>query len=272
VSPTDRPAAPSADVPAVSAFLQNGFHAFLGRMLRRSFHTLAGERETLANANVAADQPLIVFANHPSWWDPLVAHYVNRQLFAGRQFYAPIDAEALDQYRVFAKLGFFGVRLGSPTGSAAFLKTSRTILAMPGTALWMTPEGRFVDPRDTEQPLAPGLAHLCSRAETGVALPLAMEFAFWEERLPECLLRFGEPILIAEHAGLDKPAWAARLTASLRDNQQQLAKRVIARDATPFQELLRGSQGAGGMYERLRRLRGWLGGSKVAPQHGKQFQ
>jgi len=262
----------SAPSPPVSSFLQYGFRAVSGSMLRRSFHTLAVVRETLPATRVADDQPLIVYANHASWWDPLVAHYLCRHVFRPRQFYAPIDAEALRQYRVFAKLGFYGVQMNSAAGSAAFLKTSKAILATPGTSLWMTPEGRFVDVRDHTTPLAPGLAHLCSRLTRGTVLPLAMEYAFWEERLPECLLGFGQPLVIEATSGIDKAAWSERLTMQLRAAQRDLARLVVARSAEPFEPLLRGARGAGRTYDVFRRFRSGLRGERLPAQHGKKFQ
>lgn len=259
-------------LPEVSSFLQNGFLRFLPRMLRKNFHAIAADRSSLAHAEIPRDQPLIVFANHPSWWDPLLAQFLCRRLFAPRQFFAPIDADALQQYRVFAKLGFYGVRSDSASGSAAFLRTSRAILDHPETSIWLTPEGRFADPRDHAVPLAPGLAHLASRIDRGVLLPLALEYAFWDERLPVCFTRFGEPLHADQHGDWDKTTWQDALTRTLRQAQQELAKKVIARDAAPFQLLLRGGRGAGGSYQFLRRVRALMTRQPIPEQHGDQFQ
>ncbi len=259
------------DLPAVSSFLQNGFHRYLRGLLRKNFHTLAVAADTWTAAEVPSDQPLIVFANHPGWWDPLIAHWVCRHVLHDRQFYAPIDADALQQYRVLGKLGFYGLQTDTPTGIAAFLKTSRAILAAPGTSIWITPTGRFTDPRETDADFAPGLGHLCSRLDRGTLLPLAMEYPFWEERLPECFLRFGEPIVIEQQPPRDKRAWTHFLSDRLRDTQQKLAQLVIARDAEAFRPILRGGRGAGRVYDYFRRIRSWWTGHKLSPQHGKKF-
>ncbi len=241
-------------------------------MLRRNFHAIAIVADSLAALQIPSSQPMIIYANHPSWWDPLLAQFLCRQLFPQRRFFAPIDAKALEQYRVFARLGFYGVQLDSASGSAAFLRTSRAIMAAENSSIWLTPEGRFSDPRDLDQPLAPGLAHLCSKADQGIIVPLALEYPFWDERLPECLLCFGPPLNIAAHRGEDKPAWSARLAHRLRETQRRLAEHVIARDCSPFQLLLRGHGGAGGGYDWMRRMRALLTRRPLPPQHGKHFQ
>ncbi len=197
---------------------------------------------------------------------------MNRVVFPERQLYAPIDAVALQQYKVFGKLGFYGVQMNTTSGASAFLKQSRAILAAPGTALWLTPEGRFTDCRDGSPELMPGLSHLCSRMTSGVTMPLALEYVFWDERLPVCLAKFGEPIEIAKHANLDKPAWNRLLTDRLRQTQSELQAMAVARSSEPFDNLLAGTRGAGVVYDSFRRFKSLVTGQKFKAQHGQQFQ
>ena len=240
--------------------------------MRRHFHTIAVERQSLEALGELGDSPVIVYGNHPSWWDPLIAHFVCRNCFENRQFYAPIDAAALAQYQVFRKLGFFGIDLTSTRGAAEFLKTSLGILHAPGTSLWITPEGKFTDARDYASPLMPGLAHLCTRmSETGWAVPMALEYVFWDERLPECLIRFGAPLRRSQHLETDKAHWNQLLDQGLRDNQKALAELVIARQPEPFEKLLSGARGAGGFYDGLRRLRSIFTRERFRAEHGRKF-
>ncbi|MCM2374244.1 lysophospholipid acyltransferase family protein [Aporhodopirellula aestuarii] len=255
-----------------AAWFQNGFHRFLDSYLKRHFHAIAFERTDMPAAiSRNLNEPVIVYCNHPSWWDPLLAHYVNRKLFAPRQLYAPIDAAALKKYQVFEKLGLFGVELHSSHGAAAFLKTTAELFRRSGTALWLTPEGRFTDVRDDQAELMPGLSHLCSRTDRGLVVPMSLEYAFWEERLPECLIRFGEAASLAEYANRSKAQWAEDLTARLRDNQAKLAELVIARSAEPFENLLHGKSGASGIYDWARRLKSWMSFHRFDAAHGDKF-
>ncbi len=258
--------------PPVSGWLQNGFHRFLAKYLRRHFHSIAMTRDSLPRVHVPADQPLLVLANHPSWWDPLTAHFLNQRLFPQRQFYAPIDAAALQQYRVFAKLGFYGVQMNSIAGAAAFLKQSKSVLTSESTSLWLTPEGRFADARDHSAELMPGMAHLCSRMQRGWVLPFAIEYVFWEERLPECLCRIGEPVNVAEHPNVSKADWQAMLTDRMRANQTLLGEFAIARDSDAFENVLAGVRGAGFVYDSMRRLKALATGGRFQASHGKKLQ
>lgn len=260
------------DVPPVKPWFQDGFHRFLRPFLRRHFHAIAVERACLDLLDLDDAPPLILYANHPSWWDPLIAHFLGRVVFPRRQFYAPIDAAALEQYGVFEKLGFYGVHLETLHGARAFLKRSVAIATAGRTSIWITPEGRFADVRDHSTPLMPGLPHLCRRLNNGWVVPLAMEYAFWDERLPNCLARFGPPIAIADFPHLSKPGWCELLKTRMRENQTELATLVIARSDEPFENLLCGKAGAGGFYDAMRRLKAWARGREFQAAHGDHFK
>lgn len=259
------------NVPHVPGWFQVGFHSFLRPYIRRHFHAVGVERESRCEAALETGVPLIVYGNHPSWWDPLIAHFLNQSIFPDRQFYAPIDAEALEQYRVLAKLGFYGVQLNTTSGAAKFLRQSMAILGTDA-AIWITPEGRFADARDHDGELMPGLSHLCTKLHEGWALPLALEYLFWDERLPVCLAKMGDPVLIADHTHMTKAELSEILTSRLRTTQHELSKLASARSSEPFDNLLRGNPGAGFFYDSLRRAKSLLTGKQFRSQHGEQFE
>ncbi|MEM0927183.1 MAG: lysophospholipid acyltransferase family protein [Planctomycetota bacterium] len=249
----------------------DGFHRFLRRYLRRHFHCIAVDRASRPVSETGGERPLILFANHPSWWDPLIAQYLNRTLFDNRTFYAPIDAEALEQYKVFERLGFFGVRLSSKSGAAAFLANSRDVLDRPSAALWITPEGQFSDVRDHTTPLMPGLAHLCHRSDDADVMAVALEYAFWDERLPICFASLSRPVTLSNHANWAKSDWSEFLSSQLRDAQRRLSELVVARSPEPFDDLLTGKRGTGWFYDSSRRLKSAFTGKKFRASHGDQF-
>lgn len=264
----DPPLAPVAD------WFQGGFHRFLRPFLRRNFDAIAVARANRPQPGDFDDGPLVVFSNHPSWWDPVVAHFLNHELFPSRQFRAPIDADALSQYQVFERLGFFGVQNGTRAGAATFLKTAAAVLDSPHDALWITPEGRFADARDPDATLMPGLAHVCHKIGReknvrGRAVALALEYVFWNEKLPMCLARFSSPIDLADPMLADKSALLDRFTTVLRTTQSELADDAIKRRGEPFENLLVGKSGGGLFYDTFRRFKSVLTGQRFSARHQK---
>lgn len=264
---------PSPAAPRVSRPILGWFRWYVRRYLRKAFHTVCLAEP--GPPSLPHDAPLIVYLNHAAWWDPLTSILLSELVTPGRTLYAPFDAEALARYPIFGKLGFFGVDQTSRRGAAQFLQTARAILDEPGGSLWMTPEGRFVDPRHAGADFEPGLAHvaasLAREGREAYALPLAMEYAFWEEKQPEALCQFGEPIRLGDHKGLDKPAWNELLQQRLRDSQAELARKSIERNTAAFRVLVGGAEGVGGFYESMRWLKAKATGQRYRKAHSDKL-
>ena len=135
-------------------------------------------------------RPLIVYCNHPSWWDPAIMFVLGDTLLPAWEGFGPMEAEALKQYGVMRKLGVFGLEPGAK-GAVRFLQVADHVLSGPRRALWITAEGRFTDARVRPVRIRPGIAHLARRATRVTILPLAFDFTFWNESKPEALARFG---------------------------------------------------------------------------------
>jgi hypothetical protein len=124
---------------------------------RRHFHALR-----VANVDRIPRQAssLILFANHASWWDPLVALLLAEALLPEREHYVPMDVTALDHYAIVRPLGFFPVANGTRRGAAQLLHMGQQVLTRPGSALWITPESRFQDVRSQPIVFRSGLGSL----------------------------------------------------------------------------------------------------------------
>lgn len=213
-----------------------------------------------------ADAPLIVLANHPSWWDGVAFLLLRRALLPERRMFIPMEAAALARYPFMTRIGVFGVEPGS-RGAIGFLRTAEHVLAAPTHMLWMNAPGRFSDPRERPVPLAAGVVRLSELAPNAWVMPLALEYPFWNERAPEMLAAFGPPIAAAELNALGRDARAARLSAAIAETADRLAADAIAREPSRFVTLEAGQEGMGGLYGRWRRLRATLRGETYDPRH-----
>ncbi len=189
----------------------------------------------------------------------LAARYMPR-----RKHYAPMDAAALERYGILKRVGVFGVEMNTARGAAQFLRTGLTILS-GGGVLWVTPQGRFADPRERPLTFKPGLAALAARVRGGcTVVPLAIEYPFWDERLPEALLHFGEPM---RFDGERAEEIENVLRTALESAMETLAAKAVARDAAGFELLQRGSVGTGGFYQMGQRLWARLRGRAFQAEH-----
>ncbi len=254
--------------PRISPLWLRWFTLYGERYVRRHFHAL----RLCQSAPPVSSNPLIIYLNHASWWDPMICLVLRKRCFAHRASYAPIEAAALRKYPFFRKLGFFPVEQRSHRGTAAFLEGAGAALARPDSMLWLTPQGSFADVRDTSVGLKTGMAQLATRLNVATYLPLALEYVFWEERRPEACINFGEPIVVTrEQAEKTGPRQLTALfEEKLRSAQQQLAAAVIRRDASQLRVLDRQSVGVGGVYDVWRRFRSLLRHESFRPEHGSK--
>jgi 1-acyl-sn-glycerol-3-phosphate acyltransferase len=261
-----RGGARAGDVPRISPWIVKRFATYARHYTARHFHAVRLSRAGRPPA--LSDAPLIVVLNHPSWWDPLVCLLLAHRCFPERSHFAPIEADALARYRVFARLGFFGIEAGTRRGAATFLAVGRAILSYPHATLWVTAEGRFTDPRQRPVRLKSGIGHLASGMEAGAVLPLALEYPFWEERCPEALARFGEVVRVETGRARSASAWTELLEQRLGAALDGLAAEACRREREAFEVLLRGRAGIGGVYDLWRRLQARLRGEQFRREHG----
>ncbi len=235
------------ELPRISRPLWHFFGRYSARYLARHFHSV----RMLQSASPPNElgRPLVVYLNHAAWWDPLVCLLLARTFFAGRPAYAPMAAAALARYGFFKRLGFFPVE-----GAANFLRTSRAILAQEESVLFLTPQGKFVDPRRPAV-FAPGLDHLVAHAPHARFLPLALEYPFWEERKPEVLLAFGQP--------------REDLAGALNATARTLAAAAQRRQPNEWQILLRSKSGVSWPYDFWRWGRARLRGEAFQRDHSQ---
>jgi 1-acyl-sn-glycerol-3-phosphate acyltransferase len=257
---------PALQLPAINAWKLRFFNAYIRRYLRRHFHAVR-----IADfSKLPVDRPAVVYLNHAAWWDPLVCLFLVDQLFPGRPVFGPIDAAQLERYGIFRGLGFFGIEPGTARGAIRFLRTAENVLHDPAHMLWLTPQGRFADPRERPVMLQEGLGHLARRARHAVFVPLAIEYPFWNDRLPEALVRFGAPVTADELPApeIGGEAQSRFLASRLAQTQDDLARAAQKREPADFTTLLGGEAGVGGVYDAWRKLKARWHGEKFAAEHG----
>lgn len=247
------------DVPPISGVVYRLFARVVKRYFRGHFRSVMVQGIEILEA---ARGPMIVFGNHSSWWDPMICVLLARVFLPERKHYAPIDAAALEQYPILKKIGMFPVDTATARGAAQFLRTGEAILR-DGGVLWVTPQGRFADTREFPLRFRPGLAALAQRVPEALLVPLATEYTFWDERMPEALVRVGEPVRL--ESGSHESA-TRQLESALATVMMELQDASCKRDAMLFRTVLSGVRGTGGVYGWWRRLTGKRVDHRARPQ------
>jgi 1-acyl-sn-glycerol-3-phosphate acyltransferase len=233
-------------------WLKEGFmQYYVPRYLKRHFHTLYlyGDAPRIA---LNDSTPLIVCLNHSSWWDLFVPAFVEHCLFH-HDVYAVMDAEQLQRYAIFSKMGVLGVDRTSLQGIKAFLDTVEHLFKNQPRALWLTPQGEMVSNYQRPVRFQPGLAHIAMRLKRFHLLHMAVHYEFWTERLPEAFIHFSEPTFVdTSDATWNPQTFLRQQETRLQGLLDSLLIAVQQRDATCFQPLLQGASGTAPLYDAFR--------------------
>jgi 1-acyl-sn-glycerol-3-phosphate acyltransferase len=236
------------DIPPVSALTYRLFARTVRRQFRRHFSTVLAQRTEVLER---ASGPLIIYANHASWWDPFLTVLLGRMLMPGRRAYAPIDAELLARSPVLGKVGFFPVDRTSPQSRAQLLHASEAALR-ENAVLWLTPQVRHTDVREYPLAFRPGMAELVERMPQVTVVPLAVEYTFWDQPLPEVLVRCGPAQPAASFVSGESTT--RQLEAALATTMLELQQASCSRDQASFRVLLQGKRSLRGALPFARRF------------------
>lgn len=262
------------ELPPFSRQMYGWFMRYVRNYFRRHFHALRLLAAKAGQADMPdiAGEPVIFYTNHPGWWDPLIFLLLAEKCYPDRLNYGPIDATALGKYRLLERIGFFGIEPHARRGAARFLRLAKAASRRTDVILWITSQGEFADPRTRPPGIRPGVAHAAAASGRGLIVPVAVEYPFWNERLPEALVAFGPAMRIADAGHRDAKAWTEVLEAALTATQDRLAAAAMRRDPHAFTELASGHVGVGWVYDTLRRFRAWRRGERFDGSHGGERQ
>lgn len=185
-----------------------------------------------------ADGPLLVYANHPGFWDG----FVMQRLAAAtrREGYCLMDETNLRRYRFLRRLGAFSIRRGDPRSTLESVRYAARLLARPRAMVVVFPEGElrpFGSPLDLERGV-----EVLARLARATCVPVAIRYAFFEHERPDVLLEIG-----AAHVPRPRGECALRLAAVV-------ARAAAASSPAGFAPVVRGRRSAAERWDAVRGL------------------
>lgn len=188
-----------------SHWFEEIFAVYCRNLFWRRFHALQiSGVENLAKRDKSV--PLLLYANHSSWWDALIAFEVSRR--AALDQFAMMEEKHLRQLFLFRRIGAFSVLRENPRQAIRSINYAVDLLTKkPNRALWIFPQGA-IQPNDV-RPLEfySGAARIVQKLGKCFAAPVAMRYEFLNDFKPEVIARVGDLEFF------ERPANAKVLTA-----------------------------------------------------------
>ena len=218
-----------------SAWFERVFAIYNRNLIARRFEGLrvAGLEHLRRRPREA---PLLLYANHSSWWDGLVAFQVGRA--AALDQYVMMEEKQLRAYPLFRRLGAFSVVRERPREAARSIEYARHLLRGTNRALWIFPQGE-TRPNDYRPlKLYTGAARIIEGTGEVYAAPVGMRYEFLEEYRPDILVRIGPLEHVTTGSAFDPKRATRDFAVSLTGTLDKIRADILQSNLAESEELV----------------------------------
>jgi hypothetical protein len=217
-----------------SRWAEDIFAVYNRNLLRRRFNSfqVSGLKLLLENKNAT-----IIYANHSSWWDGLVAFHIARRTKIDS--FVMMEEKQLADLFVFRKLGAFSVVRENPREAMKSIDYSVGILSeKPGRKLWIFPQGVIL-PNDT-RPIEfyNGLAHIIKKIENCRIINLSVRYEFLGSFKPDIFVNINESPSGNSLSKFNKKTVSQILAEHLTANLDCLKIAIINNQTADYQNII----------------------------------
>ncbi|GCE27140.1 glycerol acyltransferase [Dictyobacter alpinus] len=195
--------------------------------------------------------PIIICANHSSWWDGYVAALVERHLKLDG--YLMMEEPQLKRYFFFRWIGCFSVDRHNPRSAIQTIHYAAKLLKKrTNRMVWLFPQGE-ISPNDY-RPLTffSGAAHIAKLAAPALIYPAAIRIEYLAEQRPDLYISLGKPMLIGEQE-LQTSGFLKQYTQCLQEKVtaelDELREDVIQGRTSNFTRIMRGRSSTNRMFD-----------------------
>ena len=167
------------------------FDPYINSQLKKNFSNFY-----LANEfpKIDEEKSLIITPNHISWWDGFFIDYVNKKLLKRKLFIMMLEHQ-LKRYWFFKKLGAYSIDPANSVSIKETIKYTASVASDSNNVLIIYPQGEIESFNPKPENLKRGLKLFVNSIENELkVLPVGFKTQFSEDKKPEVICRFGEPL------------------------------------------------------------------------------
>ncbi len=214
------------------------FATYNRNLLARRFQGLRVRGLEHLKAQASSTSPLVLYANHASWWDGLVTFQAGH--YAGLDQFFMMEEKQLREYPLFRRLGCFSVVRDDARLALRSIQYAADLLNDTNRALWIFPQGELAANDLRPLKLFSGAARIINRCGRDVvrAAPVAMRFEFLDDFRPEAFLKVGTPDIIEASKHSNAKQLTARFEHRLTAELDALRDDVKHRNFAGYDEII----------------------------------
>ena len=208
------------------------FALYNRNLFKRRFHSFQ-----VSNPNVLLEvKPQIIYVNHSSWWDGLVAFEIFA-LFNSDSF-VMMEEKQLKNLPLFRRLGAFSVVRESPRQAVESINYAVELLREnPQRTIWIFPQGEIL-PNDV-RPLHfyHGLARIVEKVGGCTVVPCAIRYEFSGNFKPEIFVKIGAPATFKKDGNYKSKSLTAQFENNLTAALDDLKQDVIRNETSDYEKI-----------------------------------
>ncbi|MDQ3129659.1 MAG: lysophospholipid acyltransferase family protein [Acidobacteriota bacterium] len=216
-------------------WLEKIFAVYNRNLFKRRFSSLQMSGLHFLENN-PENTPLVIYANHSSWWDGLTAFQISRR--AALDSFIMMEEKQLKKLWFFRKLGAFSVvRENNREALKSINYAIQTLRKNPKRSLWVFPQGEIL-PNDV-RPLRfyNGLARIIKSFEKCSIVCLAMRYEFLGKYKPDIFVKFKNIELSAMELKLKPQEISGILSDHLTGCLNELKAEIVNQNFSDFEQI-----------------------------------
>jgi chlorobactene lauroyltransferase len=171
-----------------SAWFEKVFAIYCRNLFKRRFHTFRISNSDLL-VHVENQLPLVIYCNHSSWWDGLVAFEVSQNLKLDS--FVMMEEKQLKNLSLFRQLGAFSVIREKPREAVKSINYAIKLLKeKQDRTLWVFPQGEIL-PNDIPIKFFNGVSRIIEKIGNCNIVSMAICYEFLGDFKPEIFVKFG---------------------------------------------------------------------------------
>ncbi len=181
--------------------------------------------------------PLVIYANHSSWWDGLVAFEISRK--AKLDGFIVMEEKQLRKLFFFRLLGAFSVNREKPREAIKTISYAVEILKEnPARTIWIFPQGKILPTDKRPIYFYNGLGRIIEKVRKVQIAPIAIRYEFLNEFKPEIFVKIGRIQLIEVDKNFAPKKMSEHFAGTLTEILDELKLEIVTKNFDGFEKII----------------------------------
>jgi len=218
-----------------SVWFEKIFAVYNSNLIKRRFNSLQVSGLDFLTAR-DKNIPLLIYANHSSWWDGLVAFQISRE--ANLDSFLMMEEKQLRKLPLFRKLGAFSVVREKPREAVKSINYAAEILRKKtNRTVWIFPQGEIFPNGIRPLRFYNGLAKIIEKVGSCYAVPAALRFEFAGEFKPDIFVKIGKPKIFGSGQNFTANEITAFFENELTETLDTMRTQILKKKTESYQKI-----------------------------------